>query len=389
MAGWGWLTAAKARYDHQFVVRVLVKAVLLFVLVNVLYVFLQPLPLISRLSVYNSIIPGRLRFPYSDNPDEAFNLSLQRIEGLFAAHVIDQGNEADEYRVAILGDSSVWGVLLDNSETLSACLNREGLITENGQRVEIYNLGYPVLSLFKDVLILEEAVEKDVDAVIWLTTLQAFFDNEQLRHPIVRNNRDRAESLIRQYDLSLDLQTLSQEGFFDRTLIVQRRALSDWLRLQVFGLAWWITKDDYAPAEFFGAPVSNLPASTGILNRPDVSTGNLLEQGVLAIDVFRAGLELASQNELPVIVVNEPIFISQGLNADVRYNEYYPRWAYDEYRAWLVQEAEAQNFAYLDLWDAVPSTAFTDTPFHYTADFTCAVAERIAEALSAQISAGS
>jgi hypothetical protein len=356
--------------------------------VNILYFVFQPLPFINRLSAYNTLIPGRLRFPYSDNPDEAFNLSLEGIEGLFATHVIENEKAKDEYRIVVIGDSSVWGVLLHNSQTISGCLNRRELTTKDGKRIVAYNLGYPVLSLLKDVLILEEAKEKDVDAVVWLTTLQAFFDNEQLRHPIVINNRNRVENFIQRNDLVLDTQSLPKQRLIDRTLIGQRRELSDWLRLQMFGLAWWMTADDYAPTEFLGAPVANLPDSEGILNRPDISTDSLLEQGVLAIDVFHAGLELAEQNDLPVLVVNEPIFISQGLNSQVRYNEYYPRWAYDEFRSWLAQEAQDQEFAYLDLWNAVPATAFTDTPFHYTADFTCEVADRIAEALHAEVVAG-
>ena len=52
--------------------------------------------------------------------------------------------------------------------------------------------------------------------------------------------------------------------------------------------------------------------------------------------------------------VNEPILISNGLNSDIRYNFFYPRWAYDEYRLQLTEHAAGRNWRYLDLWDLVP-----------------------------------
>jgi hypothetical protein len=65
--------------------------------------------------------------------------------------------------------------------------------------------------------------------------------------------------------------------------------------------------------------------------------------------------------------VNEPIFISNGVNASVRYNSLYPRWAYDQYRNVLTAKAQSAGWNYLDTWNIVPSKDFTDATLHLTA----------------------
>jgi hypothetical protein len=60
------------------------------------------------------------------------------------------------------------------------------------------------------------------------------------------------------------------------------------------------------------------------------------------------------------------MFVSAGQNSDLRYNFFYPRWAYDAYRDLLAQEAETHGRRYLDLWDAVDNTEYTDSPIHLT-----------------------
>ena len=68
----------------------------------------------------------------------------------------------------------------------------------------------------------------------------------------------------------------------------------------------------------------------------------------------------------PTLLVNEPILVSNGVNSDIRYNFFYPRWAFDEYRAALAEHASAQGYPYLDLWNLVPMTEFTNSGVHLT-----------------------
>jgi hypothetical protein len=65
-------------------------------------------------------------------------------------------------------------------------------------------------------------------------------------------------------------------------------------------------------------------------------------------------------------VINEPILISTGKNSDKRYNFYYPRWAYDQYRT-IIQTVFIKNgIEYFDFWDLVSESEFTNSAIHLT-----------------------
>jgi len=78
--------------------------------VNIAFALVKPMPFLGRLSLYNRLFPGRLRLPYGDNPSQDYNLSPFNLEAMIASHEIaGAAPSADEYRVLLLGDSSVWG----------------------------------------------------------------------------------------------------------------------------------------------------------------------------------------------------------------------------------------------------------------------------------------
>lgn len=370
MPGWSWLT--NYSYSWRFVRNVLLKALALFLVLNVLYVALDPLSWLSRITFYNVVIPGRERLPFSQNSDDAYSISVQRVEGMFASHVIQAPKADDEFRVLLLGDSSVWGWLLAPDETLSACLNAQDYRTPDGRRIVVYNLGYPVLSAFKDMLILEEGMTHEPDAVVWIFTLQSLLDFEQLRHPITGNNPDRALDLIDTYDLDLDREQLGDEAtILERSIVGERRELADLLRHQIYGLAWWLTGIDHTNPIFYEARADNLLAEEGLLGAHD-------EQAmILAWDVVRGVQTMTNQADVPLLLINGPIYRATGQNSDIRYNSYYPRWAYDDYRAQLGTRAEQEGWQVWDAWEAVPNDQFTDTPFHYTPSATCDFATQL------------
>ncbi len=89
--------------------RVISKALALFLLLNILFAWLIPLPSLGRISIYNHLVPGRVRLPYADDPARSYNLSLFDLEAMFASHEIEaQPKPEDEYRVILIGDSSTW-----------------------------------------------------------------------------------------------------------------------------------------------------------------------------------------------------------------------------------------------------------------------------------------
>ena len=145
--------------NWKFLRNVLIKALLLFVGLNLVLTCFYPFAGLGKISLYNLVFPGRERFPFGENSQEAYNLSLYNVEAMFASHELNgEKKEADEYRVFIIGDSASWGTLLEPQETLNACLNQMGIRAPEGKKLHFYNLGYPTLSLFKDVMLLEEAM---------------------------------------------------------------------------------------------------------------------------------------------------------------------------------------------------------------------------------------
>lgn len=356
---------------------VLLKTAVLFFCFNLLFVATRPS--LGQLSLYNHLYPGRPRLPYGEVPSQSYNLTLNSIPAMFASHTISQPKAADEFRVVLLGDSSIWGWLLPNEQTLAGHLNQMALQTAVGQRIVVYNLGYPILSLSKDLLLLDYAMQYQPDLIIWPVTLESFVPTKQLDHPILQQNPAAMRSLIDQYALTTiqaDDPRFANPTFWQQTIVGQRRPLADWLRLQQLGVAWSATGIDQAiPAEI---PLrqSDFAVDTSWHNYLNPSQ---LTPADLAFDVLAAGQERAGS--VPLLIVNQPIFISDGQNSQLRYNLWYPRWAYDQYRQLLA--AEVDQRPYLDLWDGVPATEFTDSPVHLTAQGTAVLAGKIAQQLTA------
>jgi hypothetical protein len=343
--------------------RVFIKGLLLFILVNVLFSILQPVPYLGKFSAYNLLFPGRKRLPYGDDPSRSYNLTLFQMEALFASHEISAGHKsADEFRVIVIGDSSTWGFLLQPDQTLSGQLNSLGYILPDGRKLHAYNLGYPGLSLTKDLLILSYALKYDPDLVIWAMTLESFPEKKQLSSPLVQYNPDQVRELISRFHLDIDPNdsSFSSLSFWQKTLVGRRRLLSEMIRLQFYGVMWAATGiDQYIPAEF--TPVmENLPADP---NYDDFKPPHL-DASQLSFPVLNAGINLSSP--VPLILENEPIFVSHGENSDTRYNFYYPRWAYDDYRDLLADFCQNQKIACLDFWDAIDPHEFTNTAIHMT-----------------------
>jgi lysophospholipase L1-like esterase len=358
--------------DARFVRNVLLKGLALFLVLDLLAAAL-PADL-GRLSLYNRLIPGRQRLPFGEDSSQSYNLSLFDLPAMFASHVLSAGAKpAGEFRVLVIGDSSIWGTLLRPDETLAGQLDAAGL-QACGRQVRVYNLGYPTISLMKDLMVLDEAMHYQPDLIVWGTTLEAFPLDKQLSSPIVANNATRIDDLIARYGLPFDPHdpALVQPGFWGSTLIGRRRALADLIRLQLYGVMWGATGIDQSyPADFAPAQtdLETDPAFHGLLP-PE------LDASRLAFPVLEAGLRAAGK--VPVLLFNEPMLVSSGKNSDVRYNYFYPRWAYDQYRQQLSEVAKSGGWWYLDLWDLVPAGQFTNSAIHLTPAGESLLADRIA-----------
>ncbi len=351
---------------------IILKGFLLFIIINVVFALVQPR--IGSLSAYNTIFPGRERLPFGENSAKAYNLSLFDLDAMFASHEIS-GDEkrADEFRVILIGDSSVWGTLLKPEETLAGQLN-SAQISSCGKNVRVYNLGYPTISLTKDVLLLSHAMKYQPDLIIWLTTLEAFPVEKQIASPLVANNRETLLRLAASSGLKVDANdpAFSRDSFWGSTIIGKQRALADVFRLQLYGVMWAATGIDQIYPTDYAKAQTDLEADQKFHEfEPPI-----LDENLLALNVLEAGMNLAG--DTPVILVNEPMLISTGMNSDIRYNFFYPRWAYDQYRALMSKN----NWAYVDLWDAIPAREFTNSAIHLTPQGEAQLAKKLLPVIS-------
>jgi hypothetical protein len=376
LAKWDWLTKAGEKHTWGFILRVIAKAALLFVVLNLLFVMLKPLPALGKISIYNWLVDGRARLPYGENAAQSYNLSLNNLNAMFASHEISRDKAVDEFRVVLVGDSSTWGFLLKPDDTLAGQINRGGYRTLDGRRVVAYNIGYPTMSLLKDLLLLDKALEYEPDMIVWLVTLESFPRDEQLDSPPAANNPDRVRELIDQYDLDIDPDDsrFAEYDFWDNTIYGQRRALADLINLQRYGVMWATTGIDQHYPATYTLRTSDFQAdeSWHELEGPDD-----FNAAYLTFDILQAGVQRLG--DVPLLLVNEPIFISDGVNSDLRYNLWYPRWLYDEYRALMAAQAEAGSWNYVDVWDAVAPHEFTDSPVHMTPAGTGVLSDRVRE----------
>jgi hypothetical protein len=354
-----------------------IKAAVLFILLNVAFGAIYPRNLIGSLSGYNLIFPGRVRFPHSDVPEKASNLTTSNLEAMFRSHVLSKAPGQQEFRIVILGDSSVWGFLLQPEQTFSSKIDRLGLQSPNGVETRVYNLGYPTLSVTKDLLLLEGAMRYKPDLIVWFVTLESLVEPTQLESPLLQMNPLQVTELIDRYRLDIpgadDVLTLP--SFLERTIVGSRVELSELLRLQLYGFAWAATGVDHYIPETYNERMEDLSSE---LDYKGIKPGEL-EREDLYFEAIQAGLAMAG--EIPILLVNEPIFISEGENSDIRYNFFYPRWAYDRYRSLLKEEVERNGWKYLDFWDLLPPPVFTDSAIHYTSDGSQMVADSIVDVL--------
>lgn len=360
----------------RFLRNVLLKGLLLFLLVNLALTGLHPESL-GRLSIYNGLVPGRERLPFGENASRSYNLSLYNLDAMFASHEIAAGSKpAGEFRVVLLGDSSVWGTLLRPEQTLAGQLNALKLSC-GAQPVRVYNLGYPTISLTKDAMLLRRAMQYQPDLIVWPLTLEAFPKEKQLTTPLAANNPQDI-SLLAQDSGLVPASALVSPTFWERTLIGQRRPLADLLRLQMYGVMWAATGiDQEYPEKYTPAQLDyEADASFHTWQPPSMP----LDQ--LSFDVLDAGVRLAGKT--PLLLINEPMLISAGKNSQIRYNFFYPRWAYDQYRQLLVEKAQRAGIPLLDLWNALPAAEFTNSAIHLTPKGEGMMAQHVAEAIRGQ-----
>jgi hypothetical protein len=170
------------------------------------------------------------------------------------------------------------------------------------------------------------------------------------------------------YDLAFperDALMQMEPSFYERTIVGQRSYLNRWIKLQLLGFVWSADRTDL-DTRYLPQTVESLPPDVEdhVLYRLIEPTSDL--RAMMLFDAFEAGQEIAGST--PILFINEPMFIASGENSDLRYNKGYPRWAYDQYRAAMQEEAIRSQWKYLDLWNTIPPEYFSDTALHLSAE---------------------
>ncbi len=340
--------------------RVLIKSLALFALVNLAFAYFAPR--IGYLSIYNRLVPGRLRFDAEvELPNELRKdvLVLEDLDAMFSSHILSGGlKPGAEYRILFLGDSSIWGYDIPPTEIISEQINAMGLVTCDGRRVRAYDLAYLMPSFVRDLLILDRAVDFQPDLVVWPITLLTF-QSRRADASFLKYQADRVLEMSSRYDLQVEAASrLRPSVFWDRTVLGQRLRLKKVFIEQLYGLMWAGTNLGPPP----GVPLSEDVDVSAAYYELDSPADLPALAASLQFRVLEAGYQIA--DGIPVLVVNEPIYIATGANSDIRYNKYYPRWAFDGYRRLIADWMHSAGHDYLDLWDAVPPDEFIGSPLH-------------------------
>jgi len=349
--------------------RIVVKALSLFVIVNILYAVIDP-PL-YEISVYNTLFPGRVRMPFGDDGGP-YAVMVDDVDVMFASHAISASKAPKEYRVALIGDSSIWGENLTAEVSLSEQWNKSN-IQCGAWAIKVYNLGYPHPSVIKDLIVLDKAMEYDPDLIIWFVTLNTLIPRRL--SPFLVANYERTTRVLDAYDIPFrheDKLLANEPSFFDKTLIGERSHLARLIKLQTLGMIWTATDADTSTPIKGGSTIS--PDVANNMRYRGINPNSSLKEKML-FNALAAGHDIAGS--IPVLIVNEPMFIASGANSDVRYNDGYPRWAYDQYREAIAVASQNAQWKYLDLWDFIPPEYFPDSPLHLSVEGESLLIEQI------------
>ena len=351
--------------------RLVAKAALLFGACEALLASI-PLPFAAA-STYAMLGLRRERLPSSTLPAVDAALDVGNLDAMLASHVVSQQKAPNEFRVMVLGDSAVWGPQLAESQTLPSQLNSMHL-TCGEENPRFYNLSYPRSSATKDLMILDKAMAFKPDLVMWLITWYTLMPKTRIDHWLITQNPGEFARLGRRFDF------LPKDYHPPNLLddIVQRNgSLFRVARYELYPLVQSVTARD----QILGPP-EQLPGQLG----PDTTFEGLkpptLQRSQVSLDQVQDFYTLAGG--VPVLLINEPMrVVEDDPNSDVRYNAYYPRWVYDQYRRYVQELANRQQWDYLDLWSDIPPTYFADTPLHLTPDGQRLLAQMLAPHIQA------
>jgi hypothetical protein len=344
----------------RLTLRIFLKAAALLVCANFLCLWakIDPVIALMNLNAWWLVGHGRPRLIY---PNESNTDGVLPIDATIQAHAIAYTSHSDStFRVAVIGDSAIMGQGLTDDETFTAQLNMRNFKIK-GKRVVSYNLGYPGPNAAVQVLIMRFVLRYQPDLILWFVnpfTISDTTDSEQY-NLLYRVNRLPLTQLVDDYPRDLGVwgsHHLAPLPFPRNLLAIQDTSL----------LRTWFISLSYP----FRAPnVPKIDDRRITMPLPDQAYMYIGADGFAHLPTdawafFDVGESIAGQAHLPLLLINEPIFIGQGRNSDRLYDQSFARTTYDHYRLLLAHYTQDRHFWYDDIWNLVPPVYFTDTDLH-------------------------
>ena len=345
--------------------RVLAATLILFLLSNLCFALANPST--GHLALFNDMLPGFDRFPELRAQADASGVSIMTdFDILFPLHIISSREKPkDEFRIVMVGDSSVWGTLLRLEQTMTGQINSAQLQSCDNRRVVAYNLGLGGKSALRDLLMISELVNNDQpDLIIWSFTMNTFSEADKSNEVFANANYGRTRALeeITGYHFLDDTTPPRESSWVDRTIYGRREELNllyqlSWLRLKSLSIG----TDDFKVLD------EDDRVQDRKVGKKDDYEG--LRAGDNALALLDARFLLSAvkiAKGVPIIYLNEPMYTIT--DNPVRYNASYPHWAYDQYRSRLGDLSREYSWTYLDLWDLVPPSEFSNSLEHRTVE---------------------
>jgi hypothetical protein len=219
--------------NDGYIMRAFIKAVILYVLFNGLYLIVQPVQNGLLPTVYNSLIPGRTRF------EGAAEFNLHR---LLDDHMIRQAT-AETYNIVFLGSSENWGNRSAPDIAPPFVLDGYHFTNADGRPVRIYNLALPLPDAFKDLMLAQFLYEQHIPIDLIIVPYNYFSFAWPKIHGMVNYNPTYARYIVDLYHLDSSV-LLPQHTEAEGSLWGDRETLRRWLIGQALSPEWLLIQRD-------------------------------------------------------------------------------------------------------------------------------------------------
>ncbi len=366
--------------------RIAGKALALLVLFDVVQAAAHLDRRMESLSLYRFLTPPAARL---DIPRDYPTAVAWRLDPLLDAHAIGRPKAPDEYRVAVLGDSGTFDYFSPARDAVPGQMTRLRR-TVGGRRLRAYNLAYQTPNALKDLLILEHALKRDPDAVVWFVTLYDLARDAPSPyrpdiHLVIRENADDLPAITKEYGVCTweTRELAGGSGFGRRSILFRGARYRDFALLLARSLLDALTPGD--PSDTF------LPERPWVGSQPLPATPLFRDLGPndppLPNPRWRtllAGAAMARAKGARLLLVDDPIFLAGGERAGDLYNAFYARPLFDRYRAALAGFCRDNGLDCLDLWNLVPPEEFGNTPQHYRPAGNALIARAVVDHLAGE-----